>query len=294
VLIFKGLCAMNKYAILLIIAVLIFTSCKDDDEGLPLTPDLVTSIRAFDLDNNGNSSDIRVDFNVRDNNNVTEYRIMVVSSNNSNSFDVGNAASLPESNYLEVNPVTFDNEYSESRLPSSLLDVNGDQIINGVEYVVAIFVFGTGTHQLSEFSRPLTLLNQGIYVGEYTGVYIQDIINPSAPACNTLVFNRPMEITMRETGTENYSGTLICPPCREIYRDIGSVRITIADNIISEFIYNQVIPCYCGLCVFEVDPCNAVFTGQGIIQDEVNFEISFSGDDCAGFSENTLTLFRQN
>jgi len=174
---------MNKYLLSLGIAIVLLTSCNPDD-GLPLTPDLVTSVKSYDLDNNSNSSDIRVDFNVRDNNNVTEYRIMVVPSNISNSFDVGNALSLLEERYLEKEPEIFNNDYSITRLPSNLSDVNGDQIRNNLEYVVTVLVVGTGNHQLSEFSRPLTLREQGIYSGEYEGVFFQEIIdfaNPSPP-----------------------------------------------------------------------------------------------------------------
>jgi len=55
-----------------------------------------------------------------------------------------------------IDPESFTTEYSESRLPSTLPDANGDLIVNGMEYVVAILVVGTaGNFQLSEFSRPL-------------------------------------------------------------------------------------------------------------------------------------------
>ena len=77
---------MRKYAILLIVAFFLLTSCKDD-EVLPFTPDLVTSVKAYDLDNNGNSSDIRVDFIVDNNLNVSEYRVMVIRTSSSNSFN---------------------------------------------------------------------------------------------------------------------------------------------------------------------------------------------------------------
>jgi len=160
---------MNKYLLSLGLAIgLLLTSCNSDD-GLPLTPDLVTEVNAFDLDNNGNSSDIRVDFEVENNLNVTEYRIMVVPTSSSNSFNQDIAVSIPKDNYLVIDPVPFETEYSINRLSSTLLDVNGDLIINSEEYVVAILVEGTGNFQLSEFSRPFTLLNQGIYGGYYEG-----------------------------------------------------------------------------------------------------------------------------
>ena len=53
-----------------------FFSCSDEEPLL--SPNLVTDLRAYDLDNNGDASDIRVDFVVANNLNVTEYRIMIL------------------------------------------------------------------------------------------------------------------------------------------------------------------------------------------------------------------------
>ncbi len=111
---------MRNYFTFLGLAIVLLTSCKDD-EPLPLTPDLVTSVKAYDLDNNANSSDIRVDFMVNDNINVTEYRIMVIPSSVSNSFNESIAISIPRENFLSEFPVPFTTEYSINRLTSSLL-----------------------------------------------------------------------------------------------------------------------------------------------------------------------------
>ena len=70
-------------AILILIVGLL--SCDSADPVPPLTPDLVSEIKAYDLDNNGNSSDIRLEFEVKDNLNVIEYRIMIIQSNSTNS-----------------------------------------------------------------------------------------------------------------------------------------------------------------------------------------------------------------
>ena len=55
------------FPILILVAGLL--SCKEDT-FLPLTPELVEEIFTYDLDNNGNSSDIRVDFEIVNNLNV--------------------------------------------------------------------------------------------------------------------------------------------------------------------------------------------------------------------------------
>ena len=110
------LIAMNKYLLFLGLAIVLLTSCKDDDEGLPLTPNLINVVKVYDLDNNGNSSDIRVDFIVDNNVNVTEYRIMVVPSSSISSFNQSIAISIPEGNFLRIIPASFNNEYSITRL----------------------------------------------------------------------------------------------------------------------------------------------------------------------------------
>jgi len=226
---------------------------------------------------------------------------MIKPSSSSSSFTADLASGIPESNYFEVNPVPFENKYSISRLTSNLLDVNGDQIINGVEYVVAIFVFGTGSHQLSEFSRPFTLQDQGIYSGDYVGVYSVEIIKyVSATPCPIDIFGPfDMKTTILGTGQASYSGTLICTSCNLRGDDQGLISFIISNNIISNFLFRQNIPCYvdpeapCVSCVLNVDPCDANFTGQGIATGELGLSIAFSGDDCFGSSENTLILFRQ-
>ena len=59
------------------------------EEEAPLTPNLVTEVGAYDLGNNGDASDIRVDFMVSNNLNVEEYRIMVIPAIGSASLDHG-------------------------------------------------------------------------------------------------------------------------------------------------------------------------------------------------------------
>ena len=226
---------------------------------------------------------------------MSGYRIIVVPSNIINSFDVGNAITLPEERYLEIESQTFNNDYSITRLPSNLFDVNDEQVRNNLEYVVVVLVVGIGNHQLSEFSIPFTLREQGIYSGDYIGEWNQDIINPVTNNCNSNTFFQKISITIIGSTLDKYSGNLICTDCELIpqFIDMGSISFITANNIISNFSLTQTIPCYCGLCVVDVDPCNAVFTGQGIITGDLNLEISYSGDDCAGFSEYTVSLFRQ-
>jgi len=300
---------MNKYLLSLGLAIVLLTSCKDD-EGLPLTPELVNRVKAYDLDNNGNSSDIRVDFKVRDNLNVTEYRAIVIPSNISNSFDVGNAITLPEERYLEIEPETFNNDYSITRLPSNFFDVNGEQIRVNLEYVVAVLVVGTGNQQLSEFSRPFTLQDRAIYSGDYEGMRLVDLTPCCAAPGNTCECNDCVEVqgliafflanneitsTIKEVGGK-YKGFLICIFCGPQISG-NELSFIIINNTLFDPSVQQTGKCYgsgvCRDCTPDVDPCDAIFTGQGTITNELNIEISLSGDDCVGFHEMTLFLTRQ-
>jgi len=221
---------MKKYLLSLGLAIVLLTSCNPDDGFIPKR---VTEVNAFDLDNNGIVSDIRVDFIVTDNLNVTEYRVMVIPASFSNSFDQSVAVSRPRENFLIEFPVPFETEYTISRLPPTLLDVNGALIIDGVEYVVAILVMatveGTVDYQLSEFSRPFTLRDQGIYGGYYKGS------GCCLSGFGNIVNNICIEV---EGNTSNYQGTLEVVVVRNEGDTIiiSTIRFKVVGDIISDFI----------------------------------------------------------
>ena len=100
----KGPPIMKRYMILLIFpAALLLSACGTDDIPLlPLTENLVLQLKAYDLDNNGNASDIRVDFNVQNNLNVSEYRVMILPSASSNAFNEDVAESLPRESVVII------------------------------------------------------------------------------------------------------------------------------------------------------------------------------------------------
>ena len=76
-----------KQSLTILILIIELLSCDSADPVLPLTPGLIEEIKAYDLDNNGNSSDLRLEFKVKDNLNVIEYRVMLIPLGSSNSFD---------------------------------------------------------------------------------------------------------------------------------------------------------------------------------------------------------------
>jgi len=251
---------MRNYSIFLILASLFCTSCNPDDGFIPKR---VTEVNAFDLDNNGNVSDIRVDFIVTDNLNVTEYRIMVIPANSSNSFDQNVAVSISNDSYFEETPIPFTSEYTIPRLPSTLLDVNGALITNGVEYVVVILVVeiveGTVNYQLSEFSRPYTLLNRGIYSGVYE--VVTDVIQQIRVDSAIIVL-----VNDKYTGSI-FGFTLTGSTCNiSEFIDMGAISLKISGNTVSEFIWEEKYAQGAG------DGCairSRTTTGEGVLLEEL-------------------------
>jgi len=287
---------MKQYSTILILVVAGLFSCED--EGPLLTPNLVSSVKAYDLDNNGNSSDIRVDFEVKDNLNVIEYRVMVVPSGFSNSFDENDAASIPSASYLRIEPEVFKNEHSIKRLPSGFLDVNGEQIQSNLEYVAAVFVKGTGRNQLSEFSRPFRLKDRGIYSGRYTVGWEHSCVNKvtglMTPEDSPLDGLKFLEL---EPSGDRYEGGIQCPDCPEAEEFSSSAGFLVAGTSISNSIF--FIDRICTLDL-SINGCTVgelcsffALGGEGNIIDELIMEIVHTGEDCVRTCEGTIFLVRQ-
>jgi len=306
---------MKKSLAILILITAGLISCKDDPI-LPLTPDLVASVKAYDLDNNGNSSDIRVDFVIQDNLNVIEYRIMVVPLSFSDSFDQDDAATISEPSYLSVTPQSFKVEHSIKRLPDGMLDVNGAQIQNNIEYVAAVFVFGKDNIQLSGYSGQFTLKNQGIYNGRYFNGFEQICVlsGGGSQPFNRGVSSGDYYIDLVKDSKNEYTGGILCsvccanpPPIGEGFEPLpcvavhfGLVRFSVDGTTITNYslVLNSNAPCEDG--VFNtpiVGFCTYYFCrfeqGEGHIIDELTLEMVITNESCEKSCEGTNVFIRQ-
>ena len=288
--------SVMKPSLALLILVVGLFSCSDD-EGLPLTPDLVSEINVYDLGNNGNSSDIRLKFEVKNNLNVIEYRIVIVPSSFSDSFDENDAASIPEASYLRVVPESFIVEYSFHRLQSGLLDVSGAQIQDDIEYVTAVFVQGDGNRQLSEFSIPFTLNDQGIYSGRYIVLEQGTCVDINGAYGVELLDDGRTFIDL--SGMENdYSGIIKFVESSGLLSNYDRIEFSVDGTTITN--YTQSWPdllCWSTsttVCNVGVDPCPLFGQGnEGIIIDELRIEINRKTEDCIRTCEGTIIFVRQ-
>ena len=278
--ILTGTTLIVKKFFVLILAVFAAFSCSDDAPK-PLTPELVTEVYAIDLDNNGDASDIRVDFEVLDNLNVLEYRIVILPANLKNAFDQGVAEALTGTRYLAVDVQSFELEYSVSRLPSSVLDVNGLPIVQGQPYVAVVYVVGEGTRQLSPFSREFTLQDASAFAGFYRAVEASPVYIDSMRLDDAS--GGGYEATLFTYLQSQYE--LEAPFCTRF--KIETVEFDINAGVIEEFLW---VNLFCA-----EDTCDGLYRGSGVALDEITLEIDFIAPDriCPAFQEISVTMQRQ-
>ena len=281
-------------------SVLAMMSCGE--EITPLTPDLVTEITIYDLGNADNASDLRVDWSVRDNLNVLEYRIFLVPPNSRSAMDVGTAEALAPESYVDIVPESFSDKYSIGSLPADLLDVNGDLIRNGQPYEVAILVYSIGDSQLSLYSNSITLREQSIYAGRY---FIGQDVDCRLFNGNVERFADPASgwLYVDLIGEDNaYRGLVTCIPenCPATLRTQGSIEFTVDGISIPEYIWNwpnqpcpsDFIPGLEDICEAS-DSCPLRYTGSGLIEDDLMIEVTVGGLDCVSDCDIIFTLVRQ-
>jgi len=287
---------MKPSLAILILALAGLLSCNED-EFLPLNPDLIVEITTYDLGNGGNAGDIRIDFEVTDNLNVEEYRIMIIPEASSSTFNEEGAEITPRTNYATIFPEAFKIEYSLDRLPSTLLDVNGSPVQNDFNYVAAIYVVGKSERQLSQFSMPFFIRDRGIYEGSYE-LIMHDQIQTDL-GCQ-LERDSNIKTTL---GLQDgiYTGIFECgfaeEGCDPGVLGAGVIFLEISGQSIS-FTYEKIFICVpeqeddpCYSCMTG-DTCIATFPGTGTLEDEILFNIDFTGEDCGGSHEVNLEMKR--
>jgi len=151
----------------ILVCILFLIACGGNDPE-PLVQRIL-EIKAFDVGNAGDGSDIRVNFNIELIAGINELRIMVIPSSMSTGFSKKQAIKLSSEHYTTEFRTTTNPDYSV-RL-SNELDVEGNPIDDTKEYIIKILMLGDKFNQLSIFqSNRLTLKERAIYEGSYKGV----------------------------------------------------------------------------------------------------------------------------
>lgn len=135
-----------------------------DDEGSPEPSIAVTSLVITDMNNNANASDFRVSFEISVNEEfVQEYRAIIAKQSAIASLSIASIEALSSSSYFRI-PKTGDN--ISTLLSASLLDVEGNEVLEGETYRVFVLAVGDGTtvvtNKLSNQSNAVLLENADV------------------------------------------------------------------------------------------------------------------------------------
>jgi len=126
---------LQTYLINLSFLLLLFLYSCSKDGPVPVIVELglPSNIQLFDIDNNGDASDIRVFFNASSNFEfVNEFRVILVNSTSVPNFDLTQAEALTAPSYKTILPNSFTTKLN---LTSDLMDSDNNPINNSNSYV---------------------------------------------------------------------------------------------------------------------------------------------------------------
>ncbi len=141
------LCFQKFNLINLCFTIIVISACGNDDGGViepPIEQFTVGTITVEDVGNNQNAADILVSFaRPIAGEQVKQYKIVVIAAN-ATSLDVEAINALPSDRFLLV---TDTNPKVQVNLLPSQLDINGNSIEKGKDYVILILTIGSFNEQ---------------------------------------------------------------------------------------------------------------------------------------------------
>jgi hypothetical protein len=270
---------------------LLFTvllSCGDGakESAFQLPVGLYTVGGAYDVANNNDISDVRIDVLVSSTlttSDVLEARLVI--SKASKTFREEQIATLAAGNFF-----TFPVSMTAKQIirPAATHDTDGDTIVNGVAYQVYVAVIGKQeTRQLSA-SKDLTLIDGPIYAGDYVGTW--EDLGPPGPA----VFPMSLRIADDYTGKLFYANSSFRPFGKGT--EDATITMMVSGAIVSAFVLNQFITGYSGSSPGHTPTasCPAIKTLSGRFDGDVDLVLdTFNWADCDGTRDVKLKFTRQ-
>lgn len=243
----------------------VLISCNSDDESI-VDVASVSQFSTRDIGDSNSASDILVEFAIKNFENLTELRLVLVKLDVVSQFDLAAAQSLTADSYQTVETIVNKGEYS-IRLRSELKDFKSQSVVNGFDYAVKLMLVSENELKIAEKFDVITLSSVPYLQGKYVGTW-DDNIYTSFGISADLRF-----ASGRLSGPFYYTNNF-APCCGG--PDDGKISVEIVnDNIINSFRYDQVLITF-------MNGCNGTYTGIGDIKNHTNLVINFTGDDCEG------------
>lgn len=270
----------------LAMSVIFIASCENESTPPPTptptpTPgyefpnNSVSITKVYDINNNGNATDLRVNFKLSTADvllNAEEIGIIVSKS----SLTIDQVKALSSDRYAVVSKPT--DITAIGRITTTITDIEGGAIANDVLYKVYVFLKNAEAYSLSN-ALDITLKNKPIYAGRYKGIWNDALFKN---------FKVSMILNDDYTGDIFYSDNFVsCCPTGE--KNDAAATFIISGATISSFEANQFLPNYA------LDGCPTTYTAVGTIPDEITLSLTnLAGTDCDGnHAPGTVVFTRQ-
>lgn len=256
---------MNKLTLPFLIIILLISGCKNDDPDFQFPASAITISKVFDVGNNSDFSDIRVDFNLVQVdllNKTKEIRIYLAKGG----LTAEQASTMASDRYA-VASLPGQDKFYFSKLINSAKDTDGDPIMNGINYNAYIFLQAMSEDEFLSEPKPITLEDKPIYAGKYSGIWNDALFSN---------FKVSMILNNDYSGAIFYSSnfTTCCPKGGT---SDAVVQFVINGTQITYFKAMQSLGDYKG------GSCEGTYTAQGEVTDEITLTISnLTGTDCDG------------
>jgi len=144
---------------------------------LKVTASLATNLLAEDVADNGDATDVVVQFTAAVNEaTVSAYRAMLVKQSALSSFDLAAALAVPATGFVAVSPSGAP-DYAAG-LPAGTTDTDGDPITNGVPYVAVVLNMPDGVNaSIPALSVPSNEITLEVYADEALSLVATDVFN---------------------------------------------------------------------------------------------------------------------
>ncbi len=204
---------------------------------------IVTAVEISDVADNNDGSDLNVAATIpSDETTVSEYRVMVVLSENAAAFDVAAATAVADGNYTAITPSGADIDES---LAADAKDVDGAAITENIAYKVFVLSIADGTtatvNSISDVSEEITLIGQTsiseidnvVKIYSYDNVVFVDVLN------NDFVDSKVSVYSI--SGQEVYNEKITSTNNRIILDNVSTgtyfVKISNNENIVTQKVY---------------------------------------------------------
>lgn len=266
--------------ILTVAVVLLSTACKEqEDDALLVFKEPISVLRAHDVGNREDASDIRLEFILSPEATADDLRIYLTKSENAASLEVGKEDVLFLNHFLKVHAAPGKSYKEQLRI--ELLDIEGDSIRNGIEYQINIaMVTNDEQVEIANTRTHIKLTNVHPLEGQYKGVW-NDNTDGSIP----------VSANLRHTNGFLFGPffyTNVFDPCCGGADDGQVVMQITRANAIANFRFEQ------DLTTFTTEQgCPGSFFGGGQVQNFTRLFIRYNGNDCLGSHQGTLILDKQ-